>query len=76
MTYNELLDSLINKKREQLEKTPRELVEQIAKETLNNNSDEQRKSFSKRKHREPDICDIVAELKEDYPFIGIMIHGY
>lgn len=76
MTYNELLDSLINKKREQLEKTPRELVEQIAKETLNSNSDEQRKSFSKRKHRESDIYGIVAKLKEDYPFIGIMIHGY
>ena len=76
MTYNELLDSLINKKREQLEKTPRELVEQIAKETLNSNSDEQRKSFSKRKRREPDIYDIVEELKEKYPFIGIMLHEY
>ena len=76
MTYNELLDSLINKKWEQLEKTPRELVEQIAKETLNSNSDEQRKSFSKRKRREPDIYDIVEELKEKYPFIGIMLHEY
>lgn len=76
MTYNELVDCLINKKRKQLEKTPPELVEQIVKETFNSNSDEQRKLFSKRKHREPDIYDIVEEVKEKYPFMGIMLHEY
>ena len=76
LTYEQLVNTLVDKRREQLEKTSRELVEQIVKETFNSNSDEQRRLSARRKHKEPDIRAIVAKLKEDYPFVGIMIHEY
>ena len=76
LTYEQLVNTLVDKRREQLERTPRELVEQIVKETFNSNSDEQRRLSARRKHKEPDIRAIVTKLKEDYPFVGIMIHEY
>lgn len=75
-TYDQLLNALVEQKREQLERTPRELVEQIVAETFNSNSDLQRRLSARRKHQEPDVAAIIDKLYDELPFVGIMIHGY
>lgn len=76
LTYDQLLNTLVEQKRDQLERTPRELVEQIVAETFNSNSEQQRKLSQKRKHQEPDVAAIIDKLYDELPFVGIMIHGY
>lgn len=76
LSYDQLVDSLLNKKREELQRKPRELVEQIVKETMNSNSNIQRKMSQRRKHVNPNIRAIVAKLYDELPFVGMMIHGY
>lgn len=76
MSYNQLVDSLLDKKRKELQRKPRELVEQIVKETMNSNSDIQRKMSQRSNHIDPNIRAIVAKLYDELPFVGMMIHGY
>lgn len=76
MTYDQLVDFLLDKKRKELQRKPRKLVEQIAKETMNSNSPIQCKMSQLRKHVNPNIRAIVAKLYDELPFVGMMIHGY
>ena len=76
LSYDQLVDSLLDKKRKELQRKPRELVEQVAKETFNSNSDIQCKMLQRRKHVNPNIRAIVAKLYDELPFVGMMIHGY
>ena len=76
LTYDQLLNTLVDQKRKQLERMPRGVVEQIVAETFNSNTEQHRKLFQKRKHQEPDVVAIIDKLYDELPFVGIMIHGY
>lgn len=76
LSHDDLVDFLLSKKRKELQRKPRELVEQIVKETMNSNSNIQRKMWQRSKHVSPSIRAIVAKLYDELPFVGMMIHGY
>ena len=76
LSYDQLVDFLLDKKCKELQRKPRELLEQIVKETMNSNSDIQREMSQRSKHVEPNIRAIVSKLYDEFPFVGMMIHGY